>query len=373
MNPPYAGDVAKPWTIIASGTGEVMTGDSHIRNLREAGPDEDPSAITGTWVSPWLCDTHTHGRDGYAVSADPQEMNALVQSYAADGVGSVQLSTVTMDSESIHGILEAGRQVKASLASLVGIHLEGPFLSPHKRGAHSKEDLEFGDLERVKRLLGDYLDIVTAITLDPLSVETGVISWLVEQGVTVAIGHTEADYEQTVEAFSDGASVLTHAFNAMPAITAREPGPVLAAINHSAWIELIADGHHVHPDLVSLVFDLAPDRVVLVTDSIPATGLPDGEYSLGRVRTEVVNGVARTPEGALAGSTLRLDEAVRNVVSWGVSPELALASATTNPRQAYGLQVPSITVGEPADILVWNEEMVCVLSMRDGSPPTRQS
>lgn len=360
--------MAKAWSITASEARVLMSGSGCIERLTESTVGTRNGGIAGAWVSPWLFDTHTHGMRGRAVSSDCQEMEQLVDSYVMNGVGPVQLSTVTLDIKSTQAILAAAQRVKSSHLSFFGIHLEGPFLSFDRRGAHSPKELQFGDLEVVKRFVADYLDVVTAITVDPRSVGGGVIKWLVEQGVTVAIGHTEASYDDAVSAFHEGASVLTHAFNAMRPITARDPGPLLAAINHSAWIELIADGRHVHPALVNLVFDLVPDKVVLVSDSIPATGLTDGAYALGPVNIQVAHGVARTLDGSLAGSTLSLEQAVRNVVEWGVSKNRSIAAATVNPCAAYGIPVPSLAPGEPANILVWSQNMTVTHVLKNGIP-----
>lgn len=368
MKTKRSSDEAETWSISAYKTGVSMFGSSHIERVTAQESEGGSGVIAGAWVSPWLSDTHTHGMHGRCVSSDWQEMGELVDSYQASGVGHVQLSTVTLDNESTQSILEAAQRVKTTHASFSGIHLEGPFLSFEKRGAHCSKDLQFGDLELVKKLLADYVDVVTAITVDPRSVGAGVINWLVEQGVTVAIGHTEATYDETVSAFTEGASVLTHAFNAMRPIAARDPGPILAAINHSAWIELIADGWHVHPALVNIVFDLVPNRVVLVSDSIPATGLADGPHSLGPIDIQVVKGVARTRDGSLAGSTLSLEQAVRNVVGWGVPADRSIAAATIHPRAAYGMPVPNLTPGDPANILVWSESMVVTHILKDGIP-----
>jgi N-acetylglucosamine-6-phosphate deacetylase len=234
--------------------------------------------------------------------------------------------------------------------------------------------LQTGTLVAVRDLVEPFLDVVSSVTVDPVSTDTAALEWLVANGVTVAIGHTPATYLQALDSFRAGATVLTHAFNAMLPISSREPGPVMAAIDAGAWIEVIADGHHVHPSILKNLFQLVPDKVVLVSDSISATGLRDGDYSVGTVPITMAGGIARTKDGFLAGSTLPLADAVTNVVSWGVEPAAALAAATVNPRAAYGQHLPELSVGSPADFTLWSKEMRLTHIVRGGviSPAAAQ-
>ena len=350
-----------------AGPGRELSGTHTIERVRQASvAAEGEGLIVGSFVSPLMCDTHTHGRLGHAVTDSLDTLRELVAVNRAGGLGRSQLSTVTLSIPDIHATLAAARELMSSEESVIGFHLEGPFLSPEKRGAHSHELLLRGSLETVQELVSDYLDVVSAITLDPLAVESGVIEWLVDQGVVVAVGHTTATFDEALAAFTAGASVLTHAFNAMRPISSREPGPVMAALEAGVWIEVIADGHHVHPSLVKFLGDSAPERLLLVTDSMPAAGLGDGSYELGSLSVSVVDGVARTTEGSLAGSTLSLDAAVAHSVRAGVSPEVALAAATTNPLKAYGQSVPTISEGQPANLLVWSEDLRITHMIRDG-------
>lgn len=307
-------------------------------------------------LSASLCETHTHGALGFAVSSDEAGLTQLLSALRNRGVGAVQLSTVTLGQDDLHTTVSAARQVRDRDGLLVGIHLEGPFLSPDKRGAHTESLLRIGTIDTVQALVAPHTDIVTAITVDPVQTSPEAIDWLLEAGITVAVGHTMATYEQTLAAFAQGASVLTHAFNAMGPISARDPGPVMAAIDSGAWIEVIADGHHVHPSLIRWLFREASSRVILVSDSMPAAGLADGAYHLGDLEVTVIDAVARTTGGSLAGSTLSLHQAVSAVVGWGVPLVDALQAATDNPRTAYGLPLAKIATGEPADVVLWSTE-----------------
>lgn len=349
-----------------SAAAQEIWGAATIEGVGQSPGSGATEVISGAFVSSLMCDTHTHGRMGHAITESVETLRELVKVTAAGGVGRSHLSTVTMPAAKIHAVLRAARELMSSEGSVIGVHLEGPFLSEDKRGAHSQNLLLKGTLHTVRELVGDYLDAVSAITLDPLSVEEGVIGWLVEQGVTVALGHTMASFEETRQAFLEGASVLTHAFNAMQGTSSREPGPVIAALEANAWIEVISDGHHVHPSLVKFLGDMAPERLLLVTDSMPAAGLGDGSFQLGEIAVTVGGGVARTIGGSLAGSTLTLGAAVAHSVSAGVQPEVALAAATTNPLLAYGQQVPAIAEGAPANLLVWSDQMQLTHMIREG-------
>ena len=322
--------------------------------------------LQGAYLSAPLSDTHTHGCVGIAVSSSTEDMTRLLEAYRGMGVAKVQLSTVTLGEAEIQQILRAARSVKSENDSLLGIHLEGPFLSPEKKGAHDEALLSTASRPGIQALLENYLDVVTAITLDPLSVDEGVIGWLVDNGITVAIGHTMATYDEAVRAFQEGATLLTHAFNAMRPVSSREPGPVMAAIDESAYLEVIADGHHVHPSLVQMLFREAPGRVILVTDSMPAAGQGDGDYTLGSLDVTVSDGVARTTEGALAGSTLLLPDAIHNAHRFGVPAKQAIAAGTTTPWEAYGREAPSLSPGHPARLAVWSEDARLTHTIHDG-------
>jgi N-acetylglucosamine-6-phosphate deacetylase len=366
----YPGRVDSTWRV-ETGVGSETRywwGADTISGSDTSPPDSADVSINlqGAYLSAPLSDTHTHGCAGIAVSSSAEDMTRLLEAYRGMGVAKVQLSTVTLGEADIQDILRAARNVMSENDSLLGIHLEGPFLSPEKKGAHDKALLSTASRPGIQALLENYLDVVTAITLDPLSVEEGVIGWLVDNGISVAIGHTMATYDEALRAFQEGATVLTHAFNAMLPVSSREPGPVMAAIDEGAYLEVIADGHHVHPSLVQMLFREAPGRVILVTDSMPAAGQGDGDYTLGSLEVTVTDGVARTTEGALAGSTLLLPDAIHNAHRFGVPAEQAIAAGTTTPLRAYGREVPSLSPGDPARLAVWSEDARLSHTIHDG-------
>ncbi|AFY61650.1 N-acetylglucosamine-6-phosphate deacetylase [Synechococcus sp. PCC 6312] len=246
-------------------------------------------------------------------------------------------------------------------AKILGIHLEGPFLNPEKRGAHPQQHLLPLTIENVKRVLGDYSSLVKLITLAPELDETGrVIPYLRDLGITVSLGHSQATASQAQTAFDQGVTMLTHAFNAMPGLHHRQPGPLGAAIvDPRVSYGLIADGQHVDPLMLDVLIrsDRPGERgTFLVSDALAPLGLGDGVYPWDQREITVTNGTARLGDGTLAGTTLPLFKGVQNLVKWGIcSPDQAIHLATNAPRQAMGL--PGLEVGYPLDrLLAWEYE-----------------
>ena len=256
-------------------------------------------------------------------------------------------------------------------AKILGVHLEGPFLNPQKRGAHPAEYLLPLTIDNVKRVLGDYAQIVKVITLAPELDSTGeVIPYLRSQGITVSLGHSIATAAQAQQAFELGAKMVTHAFNAMPGLHHREPGLLGAALVHpDVRCGLIADGQHVSPIMLELLMRISrssreSDRIFLVSDALAPLGLPDGIYPWDTREIEVKNGTAQLSDGTLAGTTLPLLRGVQNLVKWGICEvEEAIALATIVPRVAIGMvknstnKQASFYLGQRVDgLLRWHVE-----------------
>lgn len=305
------------------------------------------------FISAPLIDTHTHGGSGVAVSGSTEDLNQLLAHGRKFGVNRMILSLVSSSIEEIEAVLSAAEEV-GTQTGLLGIHLEGPYIANERCGAHDPTQLRNLSDEELRRILN--FPSLRSITVASERVSLRQVSRLNQAGITVALGHTNASYEVAKEYFAAGAKVLTHAFNAMPQIESRAPGPVIAALEAGAWIEIIADGHHVKPALVQQLANWAGDRLIAVTDSMAAAGMSDGSYMLGDVAVEVKDSVARRADnGALAGSTLTLNNAVQNLIAWGASPESAIAAATTNPAACYGLEQRPIDLGAKAEFLTWDK------------------
>ncbi len=242
-------------------------------------------------------------------------------------------------------------------AQILGVHLEGPFLAYEKRGAHPAEYLLPLTLEKVKQVLGDYTNLVKIITLAPeLNPSGEVISYLDSQKITVSLGHSLATAEQAQKAFKNGASMVTHSFNAMPGLHHRQPGLLGAAItNPKVYCGLIADGNHVCPEMIQILLKASSydEGIFLVSDALAPLGLADGVYPWDSRTIEVTKGTARLADNTLAGTTLPLLVGVKNLVEWGICDvENAIAMATKSPRKAISLS--SNLIGQPANLLRWH-------------------
>ncbi len=308
----------------------------------------------GQYLVPGFVDAHTHGRIGYDFdSATEAQMRAMRTSYAQDGTTTV---FPTIASAPLSQIETAIDNVKA--AGFEGIHLEGRFLNEKRRGAHRADLLFPLDTKELLKLL-DRMQPLNVHISCAAELEGGeeFVKTAISRGATVGLGHTDATYEQACEAMSWGINAFTHTFNAMRPIHHREPGPVVAGLTaENAYCEIIADGFHLNPAIVKLVY-LAkkPAHFTLITDSMSATGCADGEYSIAGEKVFVVDGKAVNVEGAISGSTINLYRAVRNLMTFaGISFAEALPYATIVPASMLKIDdhVGSIAAGKDADLLL---------------------
>jgi N-acetylglucosamine-6-phosphate deacetylase len=243
-------------------------------------------------------------------------------------------------------------------AVVAGVHLEGPWLAPSRRGAHDPATLRLPDPAELQELIDAAGGAVRLLTLAPeLEGARAVIAAAIAAGIVVSVGHTDATYAQACAAFDAGARHVTHLGNGMRGIDRREPGPIAAALaDERVTVELIADGHHVHPALLRMAATAAPGRLVAITDAISATGLPDGRHRVGELAVSVSEGravLADQPE-TLAGSVLTMDRAVAGLVAAGVDPIDAIRAATVTPARVLGDERSRgmLVLGARADLVV---------------------
>jgi N-acetylglucosamine-6-phosphate deacetylase len=295
---------------------------------------------TGTLLHAGLFDTHCHGGAGFAANRGLRDIRGILDFNEEHHVTRTIVSLVSADVSEMVDIALATREL-AEDPRFVGLHFEGPFLSHEYKGAHDPQALKKPTDGEIASIAG--AGTVQSITLAPEMVSRSQMELLVSAGVTLCFGHSGAEYEQARDFFGHFPhSVMTHTFNGMRGIHHRAPGPVLAAKESGAFMELIADGIHVLPPAALLI---PQDRLILVTDASEATGQPDGSYALGGVDIAVSRGVATTWDGSLAGSTLLLKDAVKNYASWSGDPLAAINAATTNPERAYGHKPNTLSAG----------------------------
>ena len=316
-------------TITATGSGEAPPADTIVD-------------VDGQWLVPGFIDLHCHGGGGFAFDDGADAISRALAVHRAHGTTRSVISLVANPLALLRESLEVITEVAAHDPLVLGAHLEGPFLELGHRGAHNGNYLREPQPSAVDDLLNAAHGSLRQLTIAPdLPNALESIEILVEAGVTVAVGHTAATFEQTEAAFAAGARLLTHAFNAMPGIHHRAPGPVVAAFNDDrVFIELVLDGLHVHPDIAALAFASAPGRIALVTDAMAAAGSSDGDYQLGSLAVTVAGGKAvLRGTDTIAGSTLTLDRALRIAISAvGLSPREAVEAVTLTPARALGLE-----------------------------------
>ncbi|WP_046470719.1 N-acetylglucosamine-6-phosphate deacetylase [Allosalinactinospora lopnorensis] len=334
----------------------------------------------GRWVVPGAVDMHIHGGAGAAFTdADPERAMRIVEFNRARGVTTLLGGLVTATpSDTLKQV--AALTELCDAGELAGIYLEGPYIAKSKCGAHDPALLREPDPAEFDRILKAGRGHVRMVTVAPeLPGALELIRLAVDSGVVAAIGHTEADYDQARAAFDAGATVATHLYNQMRPLHHRDPGPIAAALNDErVTVELINDGVHVHPGAAALVFASAgSDRVALITDAMSATGLEDGEYTLGKLRVVVEGGRAVVAEtGTIASSTIVLPDAVRRTVHDlpGVGIEAAVHSAAATPARALGLDsagldagVGSLKVGNRADLALLGRDLAVEAVLHNGA------
>jgi N-acetylglucosamine-6-phosphate deacetylase len=324
-------------------------------------------------VVPGFIDVHIHGAAGHDVmESSPEALAAITTSVAASGTTSVVATTVTASEETTAKAAEAvagwmQREARKGVqrvpsAEILGVHFEGPFISRARRGVHPEEWIAAPSIPHFRRLLAAANGAARILTLAPeLPGALGLIGEARRAGVVVSLGHTDASYAEAMAAIAGGARHAAHVFNAMRPFGHRETG-VLGAILTSAGVtaELIADGVHVDDAAIRILLAAkGPQDVVLVSDGIAATGMPDGRYRLGTFEVSVAGGIARNSDGKLAGSTLTLDRALRHMTALGLPLHEVLPMLTSNPARLLGLERRKglLAAGADADLVLLDDQL----------------
>lgn len=347
------------WVAFADGA-VLRTGTGDEWRALPPGASGDALDAAGGYLTPGFVDIHGHGGGGGSFDDGVEAIRVARAIHLAHGTTRAVLSLVTASIDDLAARVAVIADLAAHDETILGSHLEGPFLDVAHKGAHTESLLRAPDAASVDRLLAAGRGTIRQVTLAPeLPGGLDATARFVAGGVAVAVGHTNATEAEARAAFDAGATLLTHAFNAMPGIHHRAPGPIVAAMRDERVIlELIADGVHVHPDVIALAFAGAPGRIALITDAMAAAGAADGRYELGGLAVTVTDGTARLDaNGAIAGSTLTQDAALRTAVAAGVPLPAAVAALTAVPARAVGVagRYGALDPGAAADAVLLDE------------------
>lgn len=359
-------------------TGKAVLFDEKIIGIvpeKEVPADVQRIDVKGALVTPGLFDVHIHGSGGCdTMDGTVEALHTIASTIAKNGVTRFLATSVTLPLDRTAEVFDTVRTVVGksgkdwNAAVIEGINMEGPFIHPAYKGAHEENYIADFDLDFMKR----YSDIIRIVTAAP-DKEGGMefIRRLTsETPVKVSIGHTAATYEQAKEAIANGATQITHLYNAMTPMHHRKPGVVTAALTSDVYTEMICDTIHVHPAMFQFVMDCkSKDKFVLITDCMRAGGMPQGEYTLGELKVIVDENSARLPDGTLAGSILTLNRAIANVKKHTDKPLWEIVNAATlNPARAMGMEdkIGSLRRGCNADFAVFDDDFNTLMTIIDG-------
>ena len=326
---------------------------------------DDAVDLGGARVIPGLIDVHTHGNSGADFSDG--ELDGLIKMAryeAKNGITSFAPASLTLSYDTLEKAFKTALQVKREAhpdaSRIVGINMEGPFFSEKKKGAQNPQYLRKPDFDAFEKLYNACEGLIRIVDIAPELDGAEEFIRKASKLCTVSIAHTDCDYEDARRAIDAGVTQLTHLFNAMPPVLHRKPGPIGAAAEDSrVRAELICDGLHVHPSVVRMAFALfGAERMVMISDSLRCCGMPDGDYILGEQPVHLSGGVARLPDGTIAGSASNLFMCLKKTISFGIAPEDAIRAATYNPACSVGAEniVGSISDGKFADFLVCDDD-----------------
>lgn len=350
-------------TIIDKGRGwtgyHLLFNEKIVALSREEPPKEcEIIDAEGLYVSAGFVDIHIHGSGGADVmDATPEALETISQSLLRTGTTSFVATTMTMRQEDILKALDTIIMVgdKVSGAKIEGIHLEGPFINPLKCGAQDPEYIQQAGFEWIE----PYLPHIRVITIAPEMQGAEEFIRKISQSyphIILSIGHSEANYEQTMQSFEWGISHATHLFNAMPPWHHREPGIIGAVFESDVTADIIADLIHTHPTILRTIEKIKKDRLILITDAMRAGCMKSGHYDLGGQEVTVAGGRATLGSGVLAGSVLKLNDAVKNFHTYSDATLAdAIAAVTTLPAKRLGLPIGELRVGHDADIVIFDE------------------
>ncbi|MCI5821904.1 MAG: N-acetylglucosamine-6-phosphate deacetylase [Pararoseburia sp.] len=330
--------------------------------------DSEEVDASGCYLIPGLVDVHSHGAMGHDFSDGSADGLAEILRYQyAHGITTYCPTTMSLPKEKLLQAFTSLKELSmlspsssAPMSFVPGVHMEGPFVDPEKRGAQKREYLLYPDVDFFKDCLDVAKSKISLLTLAPNL--PGSIPFIKEfsNEITISLGHTNCDYDTAIAAIDVGGTHITHLFNAMAPLHHRNPGLIGAALDRdNVYVELIADGIHVHDAMIRNAFRMFPNRLCLISDSMRATGMPDGTYDLGEQNVHVTGTLATLSDGTIAGSATNLFECMCYAIQIGVPMEDAIAAATITPAKSIGLydKLGSVSPGKRADLLMLNQKM----------------
>ena len=353
---------------------KVLVFDDKILDILDEAPKNcEIIDAKGKYVSPGFIDIHIHGNMGKdTMDATKEALTTIAKSIVRHGVTSFLPTTMTMDQESIYNALDAIKSLMGygeDKAEILGAHLEGPFINQKYKGAQNESYIIDPSYEFIEK----YKDVIKVITYAPEQDEDFKFTKEVVKNTDIAlsIGHSKATVNQATEAINLGARNITHLFNAMTPLNHRNPGVVGAGLTSDVYCEIIADKIHISEDLFQFILDnKGEDKLILITDSIEAGGLEDGEYSLGGQKVTVKDSQARLESGALAGSVMPLNKMVYNFLNnTNLDIRKVVRLAAINPARSIGIDKTkgSIEIGKDADIILIDEDINCYMTINKGN------
>lgn len=335
---------------------DISIKNGKINYIEKISDNENCIDCTDKYIIPGLVDIHTHGCVGYDFSsANENDIKLMQQYYLSNGITSIMPTTVALSDENI---VRATNKIKnvinksVSGAKIRGINLEGPYLSEKKCGAHDSTLLKEPDIDFINSLGED----IKVVHVAPEY--TKAFDFIKNFKGKTSIAHTACDYKTAIEAINHGADHITHIFNAMNGIHHREPGVIGAFFDSQAIAEMICDGIHINDALLRMMFNCYSERIAIISDSMAATGLTDGEFKLGNLNVHVKSGIATLEDGTLAGSAMNLMQMLKHLISIGVKPESAIRSATIIPAKSVNIDDTCgiIDTGRNADIVILDKD-----------------
>lgn len=322
----------------------------------------DISATTcRSYIVPGLIDVHTHGRCGYDImEASAEKLSMMSLEYAKVGTTALFPTVMTAPTEKIKSAIDNIMRSDVRGARFLGVHVEGPYISEKKPGCHNVCDIRMPDRAEITELINMTAPKKAHFTVAPEKCPEGLIAEL-SKSATIGVGHTAANFCEAMRAVGNGAVSFTHTFNAMTGISHREPGTAGAALYSDAYAEFIADGIHVSPEVIAIAYrakQAHKDKFVLITDSLPPAGLPDGRYEMNGIGFNLIGKSAKRDDGTIVGSVIDMLTALKNLSKFAdITFEEALICATKAPAEMVGIydSVGSIDVGKYADFLILDE------------------